>query len=80
MMRRRFALAVAAVPPQILCLFAARAQTPEELPCDAFTRNAEGSWTVTRAAFILGPNFSVSVGGVFRPGEPGTRIRSGRQT
>jgi hypothetical protein len=68
-MRRYVVLAVAAIAIQVLGpLTAARAQE-DEMPCDAFTKNPDGSWTVTRATFIAGPNFSVRVGGVFRPGE-----------
>jgi HdeA/HdeB family len=67
-MRPRFILAIAAIALQTLCL-GAGAQAQEELPCDAFAKNSDGSWTATRAAFILGPNFSVRAGGVFRPGE-----------
>ena len=68
-MRRYFALVVAAVAIQILCpVERARAQD-DEIPCDAFLRNADGSWTATRATFLNGPNFSVRTGGVFRPGD-----------
>lgn len=69
-MRRYWVRAIAAVVLQALGIFAACAQTPEDFPCEAFRRNADGSWTVTHAAFLLGPNFSVRVGAVFRPGEP----------
>jgi len=67
-MRPRFTLAIAAIALQTLCLGAA-AQAQEELPCEAFAKNSDGSWTATQPAFILGPNFSVRAGGVFRPGE-----------
>jgi hypothetical protein len=70
-MRRDFALTVLAIALQTLCLAAAtNAQALEEIPCDAFVRNADGTWSATKGAFVLGPNFSVRTGAVFRPGEP----------
>ena len=70
-MRHYFALTAAAIAFQTLCLaVAANAQALEEIPCDAFVRNADGAWLATKGAFILGPNFSVRTGAVFRPGEP----------
>jgi hypothetical protein len=70
-MRRHFVGTVAAMALQTLCLVAvARAQVQEEIPCDAFVRNTDGTWSATKAAFILGPNFSVRAGAMFRPGEP----------
>ena len=65
-MRRYVALAVAI---QIVCpATVARAQD-EEIPCDAFVRNADGSWKATGATYLNGPNFSVRAGGVFRRGD-----------
>jgi HdeA/HdeB family len=70
-MGRYFALTAAAIAFQTLCLVAAaNGQALEEIPCDAFVRNADGTWSATKAAFILGPNFSVRAGALFRPGEP----------
>ncbi|HXW40054.1 MAG TPA: HdeA/HdeB family chaperone [Xanthobacteraceae bacterium] len=69
MMRCRVALVLAALAVQALG-FAAPAQAQdEEIPCDAFVKNPDGSWSATRAVFLLGPNFSVRAGGVFRHGE-----------
>jgi hypothetical protein len=68
-MRRYFVLAVVAIAIQALCPVTSAWAQDDEMPCDAFTKNPDGSWTATRAAFIVGPNFSVRVGGVFRPGD-----------
>ena len=42
----------------------------EDFPCDAFVKNADGSWSVTRATYIPDANSSVRVGARFTPGEP----------
>jgi len=68
-MRRYLALAAAAIAIQLLYPVAGARSQDEEIPCDAFVRNADGSWKATRATFLVGPNFSVRPGGVFRPGE-----------
>ena len=53
---------------QIHCLIAgARAQNGS-MPCDAFVKNSDGSWTVTQAALIPGPDVRVRPGSIFRPG------------
>jgi hypothetical protein len=66
-MRRVVALAFAAIAVQALGPLPALAQD-DDMPCDAFVRNPDGSWSVTRAAFIPGPNFSVRLGAKFSPG------------
>jgi hypothetical protein len=71
LMPGRVTWTASAIALTALCLAApVRAQPVEDIPCDAFARNADSSWTATKAAFILGPNFSVRLGAVFRPGEP----------
>jgi hypothetical protein len=69
-MRHHFALTAAIVFAVLCHAGGASAQAPEEIPCDAFVRNADGTWSATKPAFVLGPNFSVRAGAVFRPGEP----------
>jgi hypothetical protein len=66
-MRRCFAMAVALFAwPLIGFIPQARAQ--DELPCNAFYRNPDGSWTATQNIFIPGTKMVSRVGGVFRPG------------
>jgi hypothetical protein len=70
-MNMRWHVALMAATVAILLLgpvAGARAQD-EEIPCDAFLRNADGSWKATRATYLNGPNFSVRAGGVFRRGD-----------
>jgi len=69
LLRPRFALAVVAIAAQNLYLVPGAQGQNEDMPCDAFVKNPDGSWTATRAVFVLSANFSVRVGGVFRPGE-----------
>jgi hypothetical protein len=68
-MRRRFALMAAALAVTLLGASAGARAQDDEIACDTFARNADGSWTATRAAFLNGPNFSVRAGGVFRRGD-----------
>ena len=66
-MRRRFAVTIAVFAWQLIGLFPhVRAQ--DELPCNAFYRNADGSWTATQNVYIPGTKMVSRVGGVFRPG------------
>ena len=60
----RIALAVI-----ILVLAGASAQA-QSLPCDAFTKTADGSWQATRNVAVPGPGrvFNINQGAVFRPG------------
>ena len=60
---------VVAIAVQTLCLVTGARGQDEDMPCDAFVKNPDGSWTATRAVFVLSANFSVRAGGVFRPGE-----------
>jgi hypothetical protein len=68
-MRYRPALLVTAIAIYFLCPVTGASSQDDELPCDVFARNADGSWTATRAAFIPAANFSVRANGVFRRGE-----------
>jgi HdeA/HdeB family len=70
-MRRRFALAFAvgvlALAWQAVCLSTgARAATV--IPCDAFAKNADASWTVLATTYIEGPNVKVQEGAILKPG------------
>jgi hypothetical protein len=40
----------------------------DDIKCDAFYRNADGSWTATQSVFLPGTRMVSRVGGVFRPG------------
>jgi hypothetical protein len=67
-MRAYFVLALMAIAVHALASIPA-ALAQDDTPCDAFARNPDGSWSVARAAFIPGPNFSVRIGARFTPGE-----------
>jgi hypothetical protein len=66
-MWRRWTMAVAAMAVAICGSTAARAQ---ELPCDSFQKNPDGSWTAIHSASVPGAGryFNVRDGAVFRPG------------
>jgi HdeA/HdeB family len=68
-MRRRVALAItAAIALQVCCLtMRAQAQT-SSIPCDAFAKNADGSWTVLTTTYIEGPNVKVQQDAIVQPG------------
>jgi hypothetical protein len=67
-MRRRFVLAyTTAFVLQALCL-ATGTQALAAIPCDAFQKNADGSWTVLIDTYIEGPALKVREGGVLEPG------------
>jgi len=68
-MRSHLALAFTVIAAQALCSILGALAQEDDMPCDAFARNPDGSWSVTRAAFIPGPNFSVRIGARFAPGE-----------
>jgi hypothetical protein len=68
-MRRYIVLVAAAIAFQVFCSLTDAHAQDEEIPCDAFAKKSDGSWTATRATFINGPNFSVRLGGVFRRGD-----------
>lgn len=41
---------------------------PTSFPCENFTKNDDGSWTVLQTTFIEGPAVKVQEGGVVQPG------------
>ena len=68
-MWRRLALAIA------LHFFAialqgadAGAQAQDKLPCEAFAKTADGSWTALKTTLVPSRNFSIREGSVWRPG------------
>ena len=65
-MRHRFATAVAAVALGTACLTTS-AQAQNSMPCDAFIKNADGSWSATRNVYLAGADFKVQQGALFRP-------------
>jgi len=68
MMRRCFALAVATIIWQAACFMTVAQAQDDDIKCDAFYRNADGSWTATQSVFLPGTRMVSRVGGVFRPG------------
>jgi hypothetical protein len=67
-MRRRLTLAgVAAIALQAFSMTGALAQS-STISCDAFTKNADGTWTVLETTYIEGPAVKVQEGGIVRPG------------
>jgi hypothetical protein len=69
-MRRRLTLAfAAAIALQAFSMATgAQAQSGGSLPCEAFAKNADGTWTVLETTYIEGPAVKVQEGGVVRPG------------
>lgn len=65
-MRHRFATAVAAIILAAACLGTHAQAQGSGFPCDAFMRNADGSWSATRNVLIPGPNFKAQQGALFR--------------
>lgn len=68
-MRRHLAVALClAFALQIgFAVSAANAET-STLPCDAFAKNADGSWTVLTTTYIEGPDVKLQKDAVFPPG------------
>jgi hypothetical protein len=65
-MWRRSAFLVTAIAMQLLCLVGAARS--DDIDCDSFARNDDGSWIVIHKAYISGPNIRVEEGAVFEPG------------
>ncbi len=63
---RCFVLAAAAAISILSAASAARADAG--IPCDAFSKNADGSWDVLQTTYIEGPNVKVQRDGVVTPG------------
>jgi HdeA/HdeB family len=64
----RFVFVGVAIWFQAACLITGARAQDSDLECDSFVKNADGSWTVIRKAYIPGPNIRVEEGAVFRPG------------
>ena len=68
-MRRRIALAVAAaIALQVSCPTTRAHAETSTIPCDAFAKNPDGSWTVLGTTYIEGPDVKVQEGAIFQPG------------
>jgi hypothetical protein len=68
-MRRRVALAVAAaIALQVSCPTTRSQAETSTIPCDAFAKNPDGSWTVLGTTYIEGPDVKVQEGAIFQPG------------
>jgi hypothetical protein len=68
-MRRCLALAIAAALIwQVYGPAATAYAAPASFPCENFTKNADGSWTVLETTFIEGPAVKVQEGGLVQPG------------
>lgn len=66
-MRRRVALSIAAAIVLQVCL-SASTHAATSIPCDAFAKNADGSWTVLQTTYLEGPNIKVQQDATFAPG------------
>ena len=69
-MRRRFAYGLGTIALAAVCLSSpARAQSGG-LPCDAFQKNGDGSWSAMRAVSVPGGGRYINIreGALFRPG------------
>jgi hypothetical protein len=66
LMWRRSAFLVTAIAVQLFCLVAAARS--DDIDCDSFVRNDDGSWTVVKKAYVSGPNVRVEEGATFEPG------------
>ena len=68
-MRGRVALAIAgAIAVQVSCLTARAQAQSSSIPCNAFQKNADGTWTVLATTYIEGPGVKVQEGGIVQPG------------
>jgi HdeA/HdeB family len=61
-----FAAAIASQAPIVITHAQAQKST---IPCDAFQKNADGSWTVLQTTFIEGPQVRVQEGAILPPGD-----------
>jgi len=67
-MRRCIALAVLAIAWPTLCVSTAANAQSSGIPCDAFAKNPDGSWTVLATTFIEGPDVKVQKDAILQPG------------
>lgn len=65
-MRHRFVTVIAAIVLAIACPGTRAQAQGSGFPCDAFQKNADGSWSATRNVVIPGPNFKAQQGALFR--------------
>lgn len=61
-------LVALAIALPILCFAGSAHAQDNEIDCDAFLKNADGSWTVVKKVFIPVQNVRINEGTVFRPG------------
>jgi hypothetical protein len=66
-MRHRFAMAALAIAMGTTCLGTGACAQGSGFPCDAFMKNADGTWSALRNVVIPGPNFKAQQGALFRP-------------
>jgi hypothetical protein len=64
----RRALAVLAIASQTVCWATGAHAQASGIPCEAFAKNADGSWTVLTTTYIEGPNVKVREDAVLQPG------------
>jgi hypothetical protein len=67
-LRRCLVLAVATAIWHAAGFITAAPAQDDGVICEAFYRNADGSWTATQAVFLPGTKMVSRVGGIFRPG------------
>lgn len=68
-MRRNFALALAAAITSLPSTLPEVAQAQYKFPCEAFQKNADGSWLVLKTTYIEGPNVKVAEDNTIQPGQ-----------
>jgi hypothetical protein len=67
-MRCCCALTVLAIAWRTACLPTSANAQSSSIPCDAFAKNADSSWTVLATTYIEGPDVKVREGAVLKPG------------
>ncbi|HTV26613.1 MAG TPA: HdeA/HdeB family chaperone [Xanthobacteraceae bacterium] len=67
-MRLCVVLTVLAIAWPTLCAPTSAHAQASSIPCDAFAKNADGSWTVLATTYIEGPNVRVRRDAILQPG------------
>lgn len=67
-MRLCVALTILAIAWPALCAPNGADAQANSIPCDAFAKNADNSWTVLTTTYIEGPDVKVQEGAVLKPG------------
>jgi HdeA/HdeB family len=67
-MAHRLVLAVIIIALNAVCLSAVSRAQDNSIPCDAFVKNPDGSWSAMRNAAIQGTGLTIRAGSVLRPG------------